>query len=233
MTQTSSSVSIRNTRPEDFDGIIALTRVVYPSANPWTHEQLGSHLKVFPEGQFVAVDEENGEVVGMAASLVVRWDEYSIDDSWHDFTENGMFTSHDPDRGRTLYGAEVMVSPHRRGQRIGSKIYAARRDLVRRLGLLRIRAGARLAGYHRYADEITAEEYTRRIVRGEVSDPTLSFQLHHGFHVLAVVTGYLRYDPESRGYAAVIEWINDEVAAPEDYGQGIFNGGESESDPAS
>ena len=28
---------------------------------------------------------------------------------------------------------------------------------------------------------------------------------------------YLRHDPESLGYAAVIEWINGAVARPEDY----------------
>jgi hypothetical protein len=37
--------------------------------------------------------------------------------------------------------------------------------------------------------------------------------LHRGFKVLKVVSGYLQYDPESLGYAAVIEWINPE--APE------------------
>jgi hypothetical protein len=34
--------------------------------------------------------------------------------------------------------------------------------------------------------------------------------------VLAVVPNYLGSDPESRGYAAVIEWLNREVATPEE-----------------
>jgi hypothetical protein len=34
--------------------------------------------------------------------------------------------------------------------------------------------------------------------------------------VLAVVHAYLRNDPESLGYAAVIEWLNPAVALPED-----------------
>jgi hypothetical protein len=50
-------------------------------------------------------------------------------------------------------------------------------------------------------------------VQGELSDPTLSFQLRRGFRVLATVSGYLRHDPESLGYAAVIEWLNPEVQA--------------------
>ncbi len=74
-------------------------------------------------------------VVGMAASLIVFWDDYDMKDSWRDFTDHGMFTNHDPVKGRTLYGAEVMVRPSMQGRGIGSKIYHARRELVRRLGV--------------------------------------------------------------------------------------------------
>ncbi len=178
---------------------------------------MASHLEIFPEGQFVAVAPETGRVVGMAASLIVCWDDYEGDDNWREFTDHGMFTNHDPEFGRTLYGAEVMVDPHRQRRGIGSKIYAARRELATSRGLLRIRAGARLRGYHRYADHMTAEEYVLAIIHGKIKDPTLTFQLRHGFEVIRVVHGYLRNDPESLGYAAVIEWLNAAIAKPEDY----------------
>ena len=206
-------VRVRNTLEEDFDGVVELTGKVYPTAPPWTEVQLASHLAVFPEGQFVAVDGR--QIVGMAASLTVLWDDYDIGTNWRDFTAGGMFTNHDPEHGRTLYAAEVMVDPSRQGSGIGSLLYAARRELVERLGLRRIRAGARLRGYHRHAAEISAGEYAARVVRGELRDPTLSFQIKRGFRVLAVVSGYLRHDPESLGYAAVIEWVNP-AAAPAD-----------------
>jgi predicted N-acetyltransferase YhbS len=119
-----------------------------------------------------------------------------------------MFTNHDPENGRTLYGAEVMVDPELQGSGIGSRLYAARFDLARRLGLRRIRAAARLRGYHRFANHWTADEYVSRVRKGEIKDPTLSFQIKQGFEVLGVVGGYLRHDPESLGYAAVIEWQN-------------------------
>ena len=57
----------------------------------------------------------------------------------------------------------------------------------------------------------------RRIVAGELSDPTLSFQLSRGFVVIGVARDYLRHDPESHGHAAVIEWLNPAVATAEDY----------------
>jgi len=211
------NIAVRNTRKEDFEEIIEIGREVYPTSPSETLEQLASHLRLFPEGQFVAVEAESQRVVGIAASLIVRWDNYELMTHWRDFTDGGMFTNHDPERGRTLYGAEVMVRPSAQRRGIGSKLYLARRCLVERLGLLRIRAGARLRGYHPYARRMSAEEYVIKMVNGELQGPTLSFQLRHGFHVLAVVPGYLAHHPESLGYAAVIEWINRAVAKPEDH----------------
>lgn len=208
MSPHGSDLIVRNTRSEDFPQIIELTREVYPASPSWTEQQLVSHLRVFPAGQFVAVLVEEGRVVGMSASLIVLWDDYDMTTSWRDFTDHGMFTNHDPENGHTLYGAEVMVRPSSQGRGVGRALYAARKELVLRLGLLRIRAGARLRGYHRWADELTPQEYVRKVVRGELRDPTLSFQLRHGFRVLAVVADYLRHDPDSLGYAAVIEWLN-------------------------
>lgn len=211
-------ITVRELRPSDFPAIHRISKKIYPDSPAWSDAQLASHLAVFPEGQLVA--ERDGEVVGMAASLIVLWDDYSFETSWREFTANGFFTNHDPANGRTLYGAEIMVDPACQGEGIGKALYEARRDLCERLGLLRIRAGARLAGYHRYADRMSPEEYTEKVVTGELSDPTLSFQLGRGFEVLAVARDYLRHDPQSFGHAAVIEWINPAVATPADRGHG-------------
>lgn len=215
----SDAIEVRNTRSSDLESVVALSGEIYPGAG-WPLESLASHLRIFPEGQFVAVRSETGEVVGMSASLVVLWDDYEMSSSWRDFTDHGLFTNHDPFRGRTLYGAEVMVKPSLQGHGIGKKLYAARRELTERLGLARIRAGSRLRGYHRFADKMPPEDYVIAVVRGEIGDPTLTFQLRQGFEVLAVVSQYLRHDPESLGHAAVIEWLNPEVARLEDYGHG-------------
>lgn len=216
---TGSRISVRNTRVEDFDAVIALTTRVYPTSVPWSHDQLASHLAMFPEGQLVAVD--GARIVGMAASLIVLWDDYEFDSNWRDFTAGGTFANHDPVHGRTLYGAEVMVDPDVQGQGVGTRLYGARRDLVVRLGLRRIRAGARLRGYHRVAGLMTADQYVAKVVSGEMRDPTLSFQITRGFRVLAVVSGYLRHDPDSLGFAALIEWVNPEAPALVGAGAGI------------
>jgi len=215
LSDASTAIVARATREDDIPGIIELCHAVYPDSQPWREEQLASHLAVFREGQFVAV-ATGGSIVGMAASLIVRWDDYEMSSTWRDFTDHGMFTNHDPENGRTLYGAEVMVHPDGQGRGIGTLLYQKRRELTERLDLRRIRAGARLRGYHRHAERMSAEEYAIAVARREIWDPTVSFQLRRGFHILAVVQGYLRQDPESRGYAAVIEWLNARIARLED-----------------
>lgn len=208
-------IIVRQTRPEDFPAIEAISRRVYPHDQPWSAVHLQSHQQVFPEGQFVALSAETGTVVGTAMSLIIRWDDYDYLGSYNEFTDHGFFRNHDPN-GRTLYGAEVMVDPLRRGEGIGSALYDARRALTERLGLLRIRAGARLPGYYRYAHELGIEEYIERVEEGILYDPTLSFQLKNGFRVVAVVPDYYEHDPKGLEYAALIEWINDAVARPDD-----------------
>jgi GNAT superfamily N-acetyltransferase len=211
-TATPPPVDIREMRTTDFAGIRELSALVYPATPSWSEAQLASHLRIFPEGQLVAVDRESGTLLGMASSLIVLWEDYGLGANWRDFTDGGMFTNHDPAQGRTLYGAEVMVHPFLQGHGIGKALYAARRKLARGLRLLRIRAGARLRDFHRFVGKITVEEYVDAVIRGTLGDRTLSFQLGQGFQVIGVVAGYLAHDPESLGYAAVIEWVNAAVA---------------------
>jgi GNAT superfamily N-acetyltransferase len=210
---------VRQTTAADVPGIVALSTRIYGGDGAWTPALLQSHLEHFPEGQFVAVrhDGTTEQLLGMAASLIIRWDDYTLDGTWRDFTARGTFSNHDPVAGRTLYGAEVMADPDTRGQGVGTALYNARRRLVLRLGLLRIRAGARLRGYHRVATQMSAEAYAVEVVLRKRRDPTLSFQLARGFNLIGVVANYLRSDPESLGWAAVIEWLNEAVATEVDH----------------
>ncbi len=214
------SYLVRNTQEKDFSEIINLCSEVYPDTPVWTTTQLKSHLDIFPSGQFVAIDVATNKIVGMAASLIISWDDYTPKDNWKEFTNSGLFTNHDPIKGRTLYAAEVMVAPAAQGTGVGSLIYQARENLAVNTKLLRIRAGARLRGYGTYANEMSTEDYVVQVIQGKLFDPTLSFQLKRGFRVLHLVPGYLKYDPESLGYAVVIEWLNKEVADKEHYNRG-------------
>ena len=212
MSRALPSIEVRNTARNDFAGIIDICKLVYPGSPPWKEEQLETHLRLFPEGQLVAVEAQSSRVVGMTASLVLLWADYRSEQTWQDFTDRGMFTNHDP-AGHTLYGAEVIVRPDVQRRGVGRKLYRARREVTVQLGLHRIRAAARLRGYHRQARKLSPEEYVTKVVGGELRDPTLSFQIREGFEVLQVVYGYIKHDPESLGFAALIEWLNPAFAS--------------------
>lgn len=211
-----TEILVRKTTPGDFAGIRALGAVVYPNDTPYTDEYLQAQVDAFPEGQFVAVDIDTQRVVGMASTLIVDWDDYEISASWAEITGGGLLTTHNP-QGRTMYAADVMVHPDVQRRGVGKQIYSVRRELAIRRKMIRIRAGARLVGYEPYADRMSSEEYTLKVVNRELNDPTLSFQLARGFHVIAVIANYLKDDAASQNHAALIEWINHRVAKPRHY----------------
>lgn len=197
-----------NPLPKHFEQIQELCKRVYPFSKPWSIEQLESHRSYFPDGQLIVIEKNTGKIVGMAFSLIILWSDYSPQDNWQDFTSGGFFHNHNPKNGKTLYGAEVMVDPECRGRGIGKMLYAGRKEIVEKYHLKRIRAGARLRGYAKYQNKLTPDEYVKQVVQRNIFDPTLSFQLGQDFKVIDVAPNYLFNDPESLGYAAVIEWIN-------------------------
>ncbi len=209
--------TIMNPMPKHFPEIQDLCKRVYPFSKPWSMEQLESHRSYFPDGQLIVLDKDTDKVVGLAFSLIISWDDYSHQDNWQDYTAGGFFHNHNPRKGKTLYGAEVMVDPEYRGLGIGKMLYVGRREIVEKYELKRIRAGARLRGYSKFSDKMPAEEYTRAVIAKKIFDPTLSFQLNQGFQVIDVAANYLFNDPESLGYAAVIEWLNPKAATAKDF----------------
>jgi len=121
-------------------------------------------------------------------------------------TGRGRFETHNP-LGKTLYGADMCVDPVVRRQGVGSTFYEARKQMVKDRGLKRLLTGGRVPGYAQVAQEMTPQEYVSDVVRSRRKDPTLSFQLANGLIVLDVVPEYLD-DPDSRGYATLLEWLN-------------------------
>lgn len=200
-------VIIRNTTPDDFEQVQELHRKVYPADEEWTIEELESHIKVFPEGQFVA--ELDGKIVGTSSSFIILWDEYGPDHDWVEVTGDGMFETHNPE-GRTLYGAEVCVDPGIRRKGIGSKLYKARRELCRRFNLKRIIAAGRLPHYHKYVNKFDPHLYAMKVIWGDIYDPVLRFQISQGFQFCQIIHNYLEGDHESLEFAALICWLNED-----------------------
>ncbi len=198
-------VRVRIARPEDIPDQVSLSRAVSGLRGAWLTRELRSHHEIFPEGQLVVEELESGVLLGMATSLLLDSGTFRPEAPWIEVTGAGSLTPHQP-RGDLLYGAGLAVHPRARGRGIARMIYRAREALLERLGLFRIRVAARIPGYGRVADRMSPEDYVREVVKGDRTDPTLSFQLHMGFHFVTVARDYLPIDRESLGHAAVVEW---------------------------
>jgi hypothetical protein len=207
----SEALRVRSLRLEDCAAIRSLQRESAPGVPPWTLQQLESQRHVFPEGQFVA--HSGGVVMGALGSLVLRWDDYAIDQNWSALTGDGYLTTHDP-AGRTLYGLEPIVDVSRHGYGVARALYQAQRRLCRRMNLRRIIAAARMPGYREVASRMSPELYAMKVIWGDLSDPVLRFPLSLGFHYCGIIRDYRAEDVESCGHAALIVWLNPLYAPP-------------------
>ena len=204
-----TGVRIRNTQKEDIHKIIELQKESFPLlakyGNIWHEEEIQSHLKIFPDGQFVA-EEPDGTIVGSASTLIVSLNPEYADHTWKEITANGLFTNHDPN-GDSLYGADISTHPKYRHEGIGSMLYDERKRLVITLKLRRMIAGGRLFNYSNYSNQMSAEDYAKKVVEGKLHDPVLSFEIANGFRFIKVLSDYLD-DVRSLNYASFIEWLN-------------------------
>lgn len=201
------AVHVVNLRPEHAEPLEAIQRVVFPTlteAELFTAQKYRHHLKLFPEGQFVAVINEHGreKVIGAASSFRTSFD---FSDTHHTFQEaiaDGWLDNHDPE-GEWLYGADMSVHPDYRRRGVGSKLYVARATLVRRLNLRGEVAGGMLPGYARYRDQMSVEQYVAGVVAGRLQGMTLAMQLKNGFHVRGILHDHIT-DPVTNNCAALI-----------------------------
>ncbi len=203
-------IILRKATPDDFEAIIALQLRCFPGMKTWKVQQLEAHHAMFPEGQFVV--EVEGTIVGSASSLVVDLDEHGEHHTFDEVTAGGSLGTHDPD-GPDLYGIEVMVDPEYRGMRIGQRLYEARQELCMQLDLRRIVIAGRMPGYAKHADSMTPREYVQAVMRNDLYDPVLGFQVRNSFVPKRILQGYLPNDEESKGFAVLMEWNNIEHRA--------------------
>ncbi|GGH73795.1 putative amidohydrolase/ribosomal protein S18 acetylase RimI-like enzyme [Pullulanibacillus pueri] len=198
-------MELRNIKMEDIDDILELQKRCFPGMDPWKRDQLESHLKIFPEGQFCITYE--GKIIGSCSSLIINFEEYDNNHTWDDITDEGYITNHNPD-GDNLYGIEVMVDPEFRRMKIGRRLYEARKELARELNLESILIGGRIPGYHDHADSLTPREYVEEVIERNLYDPVLTFQLMNGFVLKRINAHYLPDDVASEEYATLMEWNN-------------------------
>lgn len=117
--------------------------------------------------------------------------------------------NHEPD-GPWLYGVEMAVHPDFRRRGLGTALYKARFALVKRLNLMGWYACGMLMGYHRYQDRMSIQEYSEKVIRREIIDPTVTMQMNRGFEPGGVVLNYLESEPAAANTGVQIVWKNPE-----------------------
>jgi predicted amidohydrolase/ribosomal protein S18 acetylase RimI-like enzyme len=207
ISQFEKKVIIRNIERTDFDKIIELQIICFPNMQPWTIEQLESHLRIFPDGQICV--ELDGEIIGSCSSLIVNFDDYLEQHTYSEITNKGYIRNHNP-RGESLYGMEVMVHPSFRRMKICRRLYEARKRLAEKLNLKSIIVGGRIPGYHSHSAKMSPREYAEEVLQQNIYDSVLTFQMMNGFTLKRIITNYLSDDEDSMNYAALLEWNNIE-----------------------
>ncbi|HET6403179.1 MAG TPA: GNAT family N-acetyltransferase [Candidatus Thermoplasmatota archaeon] len=200
-------IKYRHMRASDIHAVQALEAAAFPGIPPdkyWKDEMLEAHVRIFPEGQFVA--EIDGWIVGSATSLRVPLARALTPHKWTEITGGGYLTTHDPN-GDAIYLTEIMVHPDARRSGVAKRLYQMRKDLARSLNVRALVSGGRIPGYDKYADRMSAVEYVKSVLAGDRGDRTLSAQLSAGFSVAAVMENYIT-DPKSRNHATLILWWN-------------------------
>ena len=202
-------VIIRNTILEDIPKIVDLQQVSFPFlaryGNTWHPEELENHLRIFSQGQFVAVSRISPWLVLRAPLLfLLSLTMLNI----HGRKSHQMAYLQTTILMATAY-MELSISTHPkyRHEGIGKMLYDARKDLVTKLNLRRMIAGGRLFKYCEYANKMSALEYAQRVIKKEFRDPVLSFELDNGFKFIKILPNYLD-DVRSLNYASFIEWLN-------------------------
>ena len=206
--------TLRTMEATDYEAVGRICAAVYPTEQPYTQAELEAHHQRFPEGQFVVVHEATGTVVAVHFTLIVRMAAFHIDDSWTTMTANDTFADHDPERGHTLYGADLMVAPEHQHHGIARALTEAARELVQARRLWRMVGGSRMPGYGRFVGSLEPNAYIVKVKQAELVDPVLTAHLHDGWDAVTAIRGYLPHDEESAGWAAVISWINPECPPP-------------------
>ncbi len=207
MGRTRKAVKVRAWKQEDIPAIVACHRAAYPDyleESLYDERIYNMQFAAFPEGQLLA--EVDGQVVGYATAIIVQLDE---DVDWYRYDEitgAGTFSTHTP-TGDTLYGADIAVHPDYRGRGIAGRIYEHRKRIMKRFNLRRMIAHGRIMNYKELAGKLTAEEYVKKVEKGELKDSALNAHLKAGYQVKGIFLDLLR-DDSSINYSTFLEMPN-------------------------
>jgi hypothetical protein len=152
----------------------------------------------------------NSEPIGFVTTI--RLLDYDFDDppTWDAVTDSGWCRTHNP-LGRIMYGVDMSKMPEIPGDNEVHDILLMHCMAVMIKENLRVALlGGRLPGYHRFADQMTAEVYLqeRDKTTGRPLDGHVAMYTDiPGVQAIGVLPDYFR-DPKSLNYGVLLRWDN-------------------------
>lgn len=205
--EISEGIIITTTQAQHAVQLEELQKIVFPTLakeSLMRREHYLNHIRIFPEGQFVAV--KNSQVIGMTTTI--RYHLHLGDHhTFNDVFDKGFLNTHEPD-GEWLYGMDIGTHPNFRGMGIAKYLYEARHETVRKLGLKGQYTYGMLSGYGAVKEKMSAAFYYEQVIQNKMKDPTVSRQMKSGFKPYGLVPGYVD-DPVCDGYCALLIRINE------------------------
>ena len=187
----------------------ALELSSFPETEPAdliSEEGFRAYARIFPAGFFICLDGDR--VVGQGAGIFLDFDFDHPQHTIAEITGEHQCGNHDPD-GDWYYGTDMVVNPEYRRRGIGKQLYELRKGVVQEYNRKGIIAGGHIVGYADHKHEMSADEYVDKVVKRELYDATLTFQIENGFEVRGVLTNYLE-EPALNNSAALIVWLNSD-----------------------
>ncbi len=194
---------ITHARPEFALQLEELQRTSFPTLaedERFKSRHYVKHMELFDDGQLVALDGDR--VIGATTTLRLDFDFDHVNHTFAEIIQGGWLTSHQPG-GAWLYGADISVHPEYRGRGVATALYAARQEVVWRLGLQGQVTAGMIPGYSAVKQEMTAEEYYAGVLSGRIRDSTLSMQMGAGFEPRGLLANYLN-DPVCDNYSVLL-----------------------------
>lgn len=100
-----NKVEVRNLQIEDYVQLAqSFTRVYADKDVFWTHQQIETLIRIFPEGQVVTVVD--GKIVGCALSIIVDYEMVKGDHTYAKVIRNETFDTHNS-KGNILYELKI------------------------------------------------------------------------------------------------------------------------------
>ncbi|MGE9269112.1 MAG: GNAT family N-acetyltransferase [Verrucomicrobiales bacterium] len=191
---------------DDYRALKSAMIEAYPGLDVayWDKQQIRTLIERFPQGQVVI--KVNGELAGCALAIIVDYERFKRGHSYCEITGGGSFDTHDAE-GDMLYGIDVFIKKEFRGLRLGRRLYDYRKELCEELNLKGVAFGGRIPNYHKFASELSPQQYIAKVRRKEIEDPVLNFQISNDFQPARILPDYLA-DDESGRCAVLLEWKN-------------------------